>query len=155
MPIMFDKFLELMKTLEEYNVEYILIGGLAINIHGFTRNTEDIDLFINPTNKNINNIQKALYKVFNDDEIYQITAEEIEKYSVIRYGTDFFFYIVIISNIGEKFHFADLNYAEKTIDDIKIKVADIETLYKLKEKTFREIDQLDIKFLKTKMGKKW
>ena len=92
MSIMFDKFLELMKTLEEFNVEYILIGGLAINIHGFARNTEDIDLFINPTNKNINNIQKALFKVFNDDEIYQITTEEIEKYSVIRYGTNFFLY---------------------------------------------------------------
>ena len=142
-----------MKSLEEYKVEYVLIGGLAINLHGFTRNTEDIDLFVNPTNENIDNIQKALYKVFNDDEIYQITIQEIEKYSVIRYGTDFLFYIDIISSIGEKFHFSDLKYELKKIDDIKIKVADIKTLYKLKEKTYREIDQLDIKFLKSKMSK--
>jgi predicted DNA binding CopG/RHH family protein len=104
------------------------------------------------TNENIDNIQKALHKVFNDDEIYQITFQEIEKYSVIRFGTDFLFYIDIISNIGKKFHFTDLKYDLLKIDDIKIKVAVINTLYKLKEKTFREIDQLDIKYLKSKMS---
>lgn len=154
MSLMFDKFLELMRVLEDYNVNYILIGGLAINIHGFARNTEDIDLFVNPSNNNIKNLQKALYEVFKDNEIYEITSEELKKYSVIRYGTDFLFYIDIISNIGEKFHFNDLKFEEKKIDNVKIKVADIETLYKLKEKTFREIDKLDIKFLKSIMNKK-
>ena len=62
------------------------------------------------------------------------------------------FYIDIISRIGEKFSFNDLQYEEKIIEGIRIKVADIKTLYKLKENTYREIDQLDIKFLKSKMG---
>jgi predicted nucleotidyltransferase len=153
MPVMYDKFVELMKALGEYKVEYILIGGLAINLHGFTRNTEDIDLFVKPVADNITNLQKALYKVFKDNEIYQITIDEITKYSVVRYGTDFLFYIDIISKIGEKFSYSDLKYEEIIVEGIVLKVADIETLYKLKEKTFREIDQLDIKFLKSKMNR--
>jgi hypothetical protein len=41
----------------------------------------------------------------------------------------------------------------KEIDGIKIKYANLKTLYKLKEKTYREIDQLDLKFLKSKLEK--
>lgn len=149
---MFSKFLELMHEFEINNVDYILIGGMAINIHGFARNTEDIDLFINPIEKNVNNLRIAMINVFQDDDIHEITGEELGKYAVIRYGTEDDFYIDIISRIGEKFSFNDLQYEEKIIEGIRIKVADIKTLYKLKENTYREIDQLDIKFLKSKMG---
>lgn len=32
----YNKFLELMTSFDKSGVEYILIGGLAINLHGFT-----------------------------------------------------------------------------------------------------------------------
>ncbi len=153
MTVIFDKFLELMKALYDYDVEYVLIGGLAINLHGFARNTEDIDLFVNLSEGNVSKLQKALYRVFQDDEIFEITFDELNKYAVIRYGSQLGFYIDIISDIGEKFQYSDLSYELKEIDNIKIKVADVRTLYKLKEKTYREIDQLDLKFLKSKLEK--
>ena len=62
--------------------------GMAINIHGFARNTEDIDLFINPIEKNVNNLRIAMINVFQDDDIHEITGEELGKYAVIRYGTE-------------------------------------------------------------------
>ena len=141
-----------MASFDKNEVEYVLIGGLAINLLGFARNTEDIDLFIKPTEDNIHRLQNALMEVFNDNEIREITLNELNKYSVIRYGTDKGFYIDLISKIGTKFKFEDLNFEIKTIEGTNIKVADVETLYKLKEKTYREIDQLDLKFLKSKMG---
>lgn len=149
---MFSRFLELMNEFEKNNVDYILIGGIAINIHGFARNTEDIDLFINPTETNVDKLQTAMNNIFHDNEINEITVEELEKYAVIRYGTHDDFYIDIISKIGEQFRFQDLTYEEKFIEGVRIRVADLNTLYKLKENTYREIDQLDIKFLKTKMN---
>ncbi len=153
MTVIFDKFLELMKALYDYDVEYVLIGGLAINLQGFARNTEDIDLFVNLSEGNVSKLQKALYRVFQDDDIFEITFDELNKYAVIRYGSQLGFYIDIISDIGEKFQYSDLSYELKEIDNIKIKVADVRTLYKLKEKTYREIDQLDLKFLKSKLEK--
>lgn len=148
----FGKFLELMASFEKNDVEYVLIGGIAINLHGFSRNTQDIDLFINPLEENINKFKKSLFEVFKDEEINEITLHELEKYPVIRYGTDSGFFIDIISKIGDKFMFNDLQYEIKNVDGIKIKLADLKTLYKLKEKTYREIDQLDLKFLKSKLG---
>ncbi len=141
-----------MASFEKNDVEYVLIGGIAINLHGFTRNTQDIDLFIDPTKENINKFKKSLWEVFKDEEINEITLPELEKYPVIRYGTDSGFFINIITKIGEKFAFDDLRYEEKNINGTKVKLADLKTLYKLKEKTYREIDQLDLKFLKSKLG---
>ena len=78
----FNKFLELMKSFDINNVEYILIGEIAINLHGFTRNTQDIDLFINPSEENINKLKSSLFEVFNDEDINEITLSELEKYPV-------------------------------------------------------------------------
>ena len=141
-----------MASFEKNDVEYVLIGGIAINLHGFSRNTQDIDLFINPLEENINKFKKSLFEVFEDEEINEITLAELEQYPVIRYGTNSGFFIDIISKIGEKFLFNDLQYEIKIVDGIKVKLADLKTLYKLKEKTYREIDQLDLKFLKSKLG---
>jgi acylphosphatase len=147
----FVKFIELMELLNNNDVDYILIGGMAINLHGFARNTEDIDIFINPTEENVKRFRKSLFDVFKDKEIDEITIEELIKYPIIRYGTKFGFSIDIITQIGEKFFFKDLNYNIKTLNGTDVKFADLKTLYRLKEKTYREIDQLDLKFIKSKL----
>lgn len=148
----FRKFLELMKSFGKNDVEYILIGGLAINLHGFARNTQDIDLFINPNKENVSELQKSLFEVFSDNDVYKITLSELEEYSVIRYVSDNGIVIDIISKLGEQFSFKNLEYEIKEIDGIKIKCANLQTLYKLKENTYREIDQLDLKFIKNKLN---
>ena len=149
----FNKFIELVNVLNKNNVDYIIIGGLAINLHGFARNTEDIDIFINPTKQNVERFRESLLEVFNDNDINEIKLGELIKYPVIRYGTEYGFSIDVITKIGEKFLFNDLSYIVKIIDGTEIKYADLETLYKLKEKTYREIDQLDLKFIKYKLNK--
>jgi len=147
----FNKFLELMTSFEKNDVKYILIGGLAINLHGFTRNTQDIDFFVDLEEKNIHKLQKSLIDVFHDNDIYEITFAELKKYPVIRFESNSGIQIDIIAKLGEKFNFSDLEYDIKEIDGIKIKLADLKTLYKLKEKTYREIDQLDLRFIKSKL----
>jgi len=137
-----------MSSFKENEVDYIIIGGMAINFHGFARNTQDIDIFVEPDKKNIDRLKKSLMKVFNDKEIDEINYSDFTEYPVIRYGTEFGFYIDIIAGIGDRFKFSDLSYIEKIIDGVNIKFADAKTLYKLKENTYREIDQLDLKFLK-------
>jgi len=151
---LYSKFLELAKELKNQQVEYVLIGGMAINLHGFARNTEDIDLFVQPDDLNIEKLRTALFNVFHDEQLEEITINELEKYSVIRYGSDYGFYIDLITRIGEKFKYEDLRWNEMKIDDCIIRVADVETLYKLKEKTYREIDALDLRFLQMKIKNK-
>jgi hypothetical protein len=39
-------YLNLFKALKTYNIDYLLVGGLAINLHGVPRMTMDVDLVI-------------------------------------------------------------------------------------------------------------
>jgi predicted nucleotidyltransferase len=48
------------RELNQRSVNYIVIGGMAINIHGFTRNTEDIDLLIETEETNERKILEVL-----------------------------------------------------------------------------------------------
>lgn len=42
------------------NVRYLTIGGFAVNIYGYGRNTGDIDIFIEDTIENRKNLREAL-----------------------------------------------------------------------------------------------
>lgn len=47
---------QICKLLNQAGVEYMIIGGLAVNYHGFRRATGDIDIWYNPTRENLNKI---------------------------------------------------------------------------------------------------
>ncbi len=149
-----EKFLSVLNALQQEEVDYVLIGGFAIVLHGSSRFTEDMDIFIRNTEKNIERLRKALNSVFNDDSISEITSQEIQNYAVIRYGTAEDFYIDIIGNIGEKFSYDDILSEEIIVEGVKIKIATIESLYKLQEKTYRAVDQNDLLFLAEKLKSK-
>lgn len=149
-----EKFTALFKSLCDEDVEYVLTGDFAIVLHGALRLTEDIDLFIRNSEENLVKLRNALNKVFADESIAEITVTELESYAVIRYGTPDDFFIDIISNIGEKFSFEDLIFQEIDFNGIKIKLASPETLYKMKERTFRAVDQDDLLFLRDKIRNK-
>jgi hypothetical protein len=53
----FKEFLEL---LNEYNVEFLIVGGYALAFHGAPRFTGDIDIFVKPEKDNAVRILKAL-----------------------------------------------------------------------------------------------
>ena len=55
-----EQILNVWKCFSENNVNYLTIGGFAVNIYGYGRNTGDIDIFIEDTIINRNNLRKAL-----------------------------------------------------------------------------------------------
>ena len=48
------------KSLNQFDVKYIMIGGFAVNLHGFSRATNDIDLWLKDEVNNRKNLGKAL-----------------------------------------------------------------------------------------------
>lgn len=52
MDLFSDEFLKLITTFQKNNVEIVLVGGMAVTLHGYHRFTEDIDLFFYPSNDN-------------------------------------------------------------------------------------------------------
>jgi predicted nucleotidyltransferase len=143
-----DKFINLLAELEASGVEYCLIGGFAVVLHGGSRMTESIDLFVRSSEENLQRLRIALFAVYHDESIRGITSPELDRYPVIRYGTEDGFSIDIIARLGEAFTIDDLIIETIELNGHQVKIAAPETLYKLKEKTFRAIDQADLVFLR-------
>ena len=49
MDVFDEGFLDLWRALHEEGVRYIMVGGFATNMHGFTRATADLDLWLEDT----------------------------------------------------------------------------------------------------------
>ena len=147
------KFLTVIDALNSFKVEYILIGGVAVILHGLERLTRNIDIFIKMTEENIEKLRKALFSVFDDPSINEITFEELDKYPVIRYGSPDDFYIDIVGRLSELNIFENLKYEVIEYQDIKINVATPEPLFELKKNTYRQKDEMDLLFLQDLINK--
>lgn len=83
----FRDFIQVFAAFDKHEVDYILIGGVAVVLHGMERLTRDIDIFVKMAPENIDKLRKALHAAFDDTSIEEITLSELQKYPVIRYGT--------------------------------------------------------------------
>jgi hypothetical protein len=146
-----ERLVELVRALREENVDYVLFGGQAVNLHGIPRFTEDVDLFVGPSAENVARLRRALGRLWNDTSIDEITAEDLAgDYAVVRYGTPDGFAIDIVSRIGEAFAFDDVESERLTLGDVEARVATPKMLYRMKKDTVRPIDHADAADLKAK-----
>lgn len=60
MDILDADILNFWRCLYQNDVRYIMVGGFAINLHGYSRATKDIDIWIDDTLENRKNLRKAL-----------------------------------------------------------------------------------------------
>jgi len=149
----------LIKICDKFNragVDYIIGGGFAVILHGLPRLTDDIDLFVNPSSKNVTKIKTALMDIYNDNAINDIRVTDIDSYSVVRYGTPEGFCLDFIGRVGEVAGYAEIKrgrvYLE--LENVRIPVCGVETMLKLKEHTVRPVDQQDSIFLRAKLSRK-
>jgi hypothetical protein len=50
----------MLRLLHERGIEHIVVGGFAVNAHGFNRVTKDLDIVPNPTEGNLEKLAEAL-----------------------------------------------------------------------------------------------
>lgn len=55
-----DDFRELLTTFADEGVEFVLIGGWALALHGYGRGTDDLDILVRPTPENAARVFRAL-----------------------------------------------------------------------------------------------
>jgi hypothetical protein len=146
----FGDVIAVLSALREENVEYVLVGGVAVGLHGFERATSDIDLFIRPTPENVARLRSALKRVFDDPSIDEITAEELAgEYPTIRYGPPEGDYLIdILGRLGTEVAFDDLEYEPLEVAGTTVNLATPRTLYRMKRDTVRPIDRIDAEVLK-------
>lgn len=135
-------------------VEYVLIGGTALNLHGIVRATEDVDVFLRPTPDNVERLRRALRSVYDDPSIEEISADDLcGDYPAVRYyppAGDLF--LDLLTRLGEFARFDDLEAQEVDLRGIPVRVASPRTLYWLKKGTLRPIDRADAEVLREKFN---
>jgi len=144
-----DEMLRLIAALNSRGVEYILIGGGALNVHGLVRATEDLDLFVQPTSENVARLKQALKDVWRDPDIDQIEAADLlGEYPAVRYGPpNGTLFLDILTRLGEFASYADLEAQVVTVRGVAVRVATPRTLHWMKRGTQRPIDQADAQAL--------
>lgn len=51
---------DLIVIMERHQVDYVLVGGFAVNFYGYIRTTQDVDILVNPSFKNARKMVNAL-----------------------------------------------------------------------------------------------
>lgn len=59
MNIFHDDFLDFLSALSEAKVDYILVGGYSVVLHGYLRTTGDLDIWVQPELENYDRLMKA------------------------------------------------------------------------------------------------
>lgn len=144
---------ELFTALHEEEVEYVLVGALAMDVLGIGRLTEDIDLFVRPTADNVERLRRALRRVWRDPSIDEITVADLAgDYPAVQYVAPDGTPIDILARLGDAFDFAGLEATEYDYGGVPVKVATAATLYRMKRDTVRLRDKADAQMLKKKFG---
>lgn len=138
------KIEKVFRALNESDIKYVLIGGLASIVYGVPRTTVDIDIAIEPTEKNIKKVIKTLSHIGLTPEI----SEPIEILGVG--GTTFENELEIdvltdVPNIA----FSELWEKRKIIvyKKVKLPVISLELHIALLRKIGRKKDLEDVKYL--------
>ncbi len=144
----FQDFIEALNTA---NVEYILVGGYAVILHGYIRSTADMDVWINKTQANYQKLKEAFYHfgapIFPKEEFlgtqFDVWAIGIEPNK-----------IEVLSNI-KGVGFSEAYPLCKTFiqNDVPIKYIHLKHLLQAKEAAGRFKDKADIEALKKKNEK--
>lgn len=82
-----NDFRDFLAALNNNNVEYLLVGGYAVILHGYSRATGDMDIWVNRTKANYQKLLKAFSEfrmpIFDMTEERFLNHPEIE---VFRFG---------------------------------------------------------------------
>lgn len=146
----FDRLLDLFRALEAEGAEYVLVGGVAMGLHGLVRATQDIDLFVRAEATNVSRVKAALRAVWDDPAIDEISADDLAgDYPTVRYGPlGETFVVDLIGRLGEAVRYEDLVAEQKVLDGVTVTVASPATLYQMKRATVRPIDRQDAEALR-------
>jgi len=145
-----EDYKEMLQSLLDQKVEFIVVGAYALAAHGFPRATGDMDIWIKPNEKNSKKVYKALARF--GAPINEIREDEFSQPGLIFQIGVVPRRIDIITKIDAvEFDEADSDKIFVDIDDLKIPVLSIDKLIKNKLATGREKDLLDAKLLKKRM----
>lgn len=84
-PLLTDDFREFLKSLNANHVEYLLVGGYAVGLHGYPRATIDLDVWVRAERVNAGRVVSAL-QAFGFETTALNENLFIKSESLVRFG---------------------------------------------------------------------
>lgn len=134
----------LLKSLKEHKVRFVIIGATAFPVHGYSRATLDIDVFIEPKRANAERTRAAL-KAFGYD-VSDVSVDELLSHKILirQYvvETDIHPFVKGIS-----FQRVWTNRVKAKLGETFAWFASLDDLIAMKKAAGRPKDKEDLKFL--------
>lgn len=136
-------------TLLKHNVQFIVVGGYAVNYHGYKRTTGDIDLLLKPDNgENKSKVISSLRELEIDEEtLSALNNLDFEKPQVFMDGEEPFKIDFLTQISGVKFEDAWKLKIEAIYDNLNIPFLSYNHLILSKITSTRGKDKIDIEEL--------
>ncbi len=143
-------FEKLLVLLAEGEVEFVLVGGVAVTLHGYVRLTEEVNILIEPSTTNITRLLATLAN-YGEGFARELTPDDFtDEEGAIRIVEETEMSQIDIFTRMSGLHYSDLASDADALDlaGHSIKFASKAALIRLKERSQREKDQLDVTALK-------
>jgi hypothetical protein len=148
----FFQFENLLVELARANIDFAVVGGVAISLNGFVRATEDVDVIVGKSPENIRTLLKCLER-WGEGWARELKVEDfaVEEGS-IRVMEDFDLDIFVRMR-GKTIDDFRPNFRHFESHGVRIAYLSPADLIYLKEGSWREKDQLDVSAMKEVVAK--
>ena len=142
-PLLTDDFKEFLRLFNANRVEYLLVGGYAVGLHGYPRATIDLDVWVCATPENAERIMRAL-RAFG----FALAALEPQLFvnprSIVRFGTPPFRIGIMTSIDGVEFDACRRRASVFDVEGVRVPVISLDDLKTNKRAAGRNKDLADL-----------
>ncbi len=153
-------FEQVFKALNKHKVDYMVVGGVAVNLHGFLRFTGDLDLLLLLDEKNLEKMNTVM-KELKYSERLPVSIMSLKDHAQVKkwlkeknmkaftfnppYENPLQVDIVIEESL--KFEKMKMGKITKKVEGVSIPLVSIDQLIRMKRKANRAQDLIDLKAL--------
>ncbi len=135
-------FREFIELLNEHEVKYLIIGGYAVNFHGYPRYTKDIDFWLWMTKSNIKKLIKAI-KDFGFGSLKLEIEDFMTSENIVQLGYEPYRIDLLVDVEGVDFEKCFERRTEAELDGVDVKFLSLQDLITAKKKAGRLQDLAD------------
>lgn len=152
-----DKVQTFIELANKHDVKMLMVGGGAVNFHGYQRHSTDVDFWIDIRQENLDNLKIILNEMGYAFDAFPEDVKRAEQNISIKISPIQEIELITRFNLGKTFDEAFLNAEITMINSLEIakyRVLAYEDLINSKIKSSRPKDLLDIQQLKLLRGGK-
>jgi hypothetical protein len=136
-------FKEFIESLNANKVRYLVVGGYAVAFHGYPRYTKDLDIWVEPTPVNAQNIVAALAQ-FGFASLGLQPADFLETEQIIQLGFPPSRIDILTGLLGINFEDSYSSRVLTSIEGTEVSFIDLDSLKRNKRASGRPQDLADL-----------